>query len=510
MEIKKIAILGGGTAGWIAANHLGAQLSADPDCEITVIESENIPTIGVGEGTVPYITKGLQRFGISEAELLVSCDATFKQGIKFAQWLCPETHGDNFYYHPFDSPYPGGFDITPFWLTKAGERDFGDVGIQARIAEAGFAPKRISQPEYQGDLAYAYHFDAKKFADLLSRNAIKRFGVRQVNATIVDGRVDDDGNIQCLFDEQGNEHRFDFYVDCSGFHSVLLSKVLGVPFLDKSSQLFTDKALVQQVPLSGEQQLNPYTTATAHKAGWIWDIPLTTRRGTGFVYSSQDMNEQEALSLYADYLGISPDGFNPRRIDMAIGYREKFWQGNCVALGLAQGFVEPLEATSILVTDFCAELLARTIPASKQEVPPHRDYFNQVGCYVWERVIDFIKLHYCLSDRTDSDFWERNRDPETWSSELTSRLAKFKSIHPQQTDFFSQFDLFNEKNFLYVLYGMKYVTKVPPLLTQQLEQSESLMRNNTELVKKAPQFLLGHKEWLEKLKLHYEKEFGHG
>lgn len=500
MKIKKIAIVGAGTAGWLAANHLGHELRADPDVHITVIESADVPTIGVGEGTVPYVMKGLERFGIAEAELLLECDTTFKQGIKFVDWLDKNIHGEHHYYHPFDSPYPAGFDITPYWLTQQHKLPFDDVGIQARIAERGLVPKQRSSHEYQGPLAYAYHFNALKFAHLLAKNAKQRFRVSHQIATVTGAETDAQGNIRSLITATGEMLEFDFYVDCSGFASILIDKTLKVPFISKADVLLTDRALVQQMPVAADEDLPPYTTATAHKAGWIWDIPLTSRRGTGFVYSSKHMSDDEARMAYAAYLGVDAAAFAPRQILMQIGYRDRFWCGNCVALGLAQGFVEPLEATSILVTDFAAELLARHFPRQISDIPVWQPYYNQVVRYVWESVVDFIKLHYFISDRQDSKFWLDNRDESKLSMQLQQRLAMFRLRPPQQTDFFSRFDLFNEKNFLYVLYGMKFQTQLQTLTPYEMNQSEQLLQTNQKLIEKASSELMPHRSWLDAFK----------
>ncbi|WP_065187436.1 tryptophan halogenase family protein [Shewanella woodyi] len=500
MKIKRIAIVGAGTAGWLAANHLGSELSADQDVEITVIESKDVPTIGVGEGTVPYIMNSLKRFGISEAELLYSCDTTFKQGIKFVNWLDSGSRGDNFYYHPFDVPYPSGFDVSPYWVAHGGKRPFDDVGIQARICELGLAPKRKSSGEYEGALTYAYHFNALKFAQLLAKNAQKRFNVTHQFATVVGAKKAENGDITHLITKDDTELVFDFYVDCSGFSSILIDKELKVPFVSKADELLTDSVLVQQMPLKDEGELPPYTTATAHSAGWIWDIPLTTRRGTGFVYSSRHMSDEQALSEYADYLGVEQGTISPRKLPMEIGYREAFWSQNCVALGLAQGFVEPLEATSILVTDFSAELLARNFPRNTSDIEALIPHYNKVVTYVWERVVDFIKLHYCISDREDSQFWLDNRKEDTFSDELKQRLTKFKVSTPKQSDFFSKFDLFNDKNFLYVLYGMEFKTKAISISAKEIEHCSMLLQSNDNLVKTAADELLSHKSWLLGLK----------
>lgn len=500
MKIKRIAIIGGGTAGWLAANHLGAELIADNEIEITVIESADIPTIGVGEGTVPYIMNGLKRFGISEAELIMSCDVTFKQGIKFVNWLDSEKHGgDHYYYHPFDVPYPAGFDVSPYWVSHASSLPFDYVGIQSRICELGLAPKKVSSEQYSGLLNYAYHFNALKFAKLLSKNAQERFRVIHKIATIVGAERDNSGYIANLVADTGDRLPFDFYIDCSGFSSIVIDKELGVPFISKAKELLIDTALVQQVPITDSESLNPYTTATAHKAGWIWDIPLTTRRGTGFVYSSNHMAYEDAVNLYADYLRVSPDSFSPRKIPMEVGYRKEFWCKNCVALGLAQGFVEPLEATSILVADFSAELLIRNFPRYRDDIDVLTSHYNKTITYVWDRVIDFIKLHYFISDRDDSQFWRDNKNSDSVSDLLKERLAIWSLRSPQKSDFFSRFELFGAENFLYVLYGMKYNTRAMALTAGEINRSRTLIEENKVLVDRSSNMLLKQKEWLHKL-----------
>ena len=402
MKTRRVAIIGGGTAGWLAANHLGYELCADAEVEITVIESADVPIIGVGEGTVPAIKTSLRKFGISEADLLVACDTTFKNGIKFQGWLDAARHGEgHFYYHPFASPFPDGLDITPAWLEQT-QRPFSDVSISTRVAEAGRSPKQISSPPYVGDVEYAYHVNAHKFAALLAENAKKRFRVRHLIATVVDAERAEDGSIAALRMAAGEIVPFDFYVDCSGFASLLAQRVLKVPFVDKSHQILTDTALVQQLPTDPADEIPPCTLALAHEAGWIWDIPVTQRRGTGFVYASAHMSEAQAIEGYARYLGVSPDTLSPRKIAMKIGYRQQFWFQNCVSLGLAQGFVEPLEATSILVTDFSANLLSRNFPRMAGDAQVLRRGYNEAVTYTWERVIDFVQLHYHLSDRSDS------------------------------------------------------------------------------------------------------------
>ncbi|MFY7914980.1 MAG: tryptophan halogenase family protein, partial [Rubrivivax sp.] len=500
MKIKRIAIVGGGTAGWLAANHLGRELHDDTDVEITVIESDEIPIIGVGEGTVPSIKASLRKFGISELDLLLSCETTFKTGIKFSGWLDPRRHGaDHHYYHPFSSPFPDGLDLTPSWLIQGNGQDYQDVSMAAKLSEAGRCPKHVESPPYEGELEYAYHVNAHQFARLLARNARTRFGVKHLIGTIVGADRGDAGQITALRMKTGTSLSFDFYIDCSGFASILTQQTLRVPFVDKSHQVLTDTALVQQVPFDATATIPPYTLAQAHAAGWIWDIPVLQRRGTGFVYSSRHMTEAEAVRAFAAYIGRSEADFQPRKIRMQIGFREQFWTSNCVALGLAQGFVEPLEATSILLTDFTAGLLAKNFPREQADQAKLRPHFNQLSRDAWERVIDFVQMHYHLSDRNDSDFWRDSRYGTHLSDLLRERLEMWRVRPPLASDFPSRFEMFNVENFLYVLYGMKFCTRGFPVAAAELASSSTQLRRVMAHAQDLLADLMRHEDWLREL-----------
>lgn len=500
MKIKRVAIIGGGTAGWLAANHLGVELSRDPEIDIVLIESKDIPVIGVGEGTVPLIKSTLKKFGISEVDLLSTCDATFKQGIKFSCWLDEEKHGSkHFYYHPFSSPFPSGYDVTNYWLNNRDSFDFSTLSEIHSIAELNKSPKQISSPPFVGVVDYAYHFNAAKFSDLLSRNAREKYAVKHVFETVSEVIMHDDGRIKGLTFESGRQEEFDFFVDCSGFSALLIGGALNVPFLDKSSQVLTDTVFTIQEPTHVADEIPPYTLATAHESGWIWDIPLTHRRGIGFVYSSRYMQESRAIEVFSDYLGRDVEGENLRKIPMKIGYRESFWKKNCVSLGLAQGFVEPLEATSILVTDFAAQLVARNFPKIVDDITVLSEYSNRVVSYTWERVIDFVQLHYLISDRKDSAFWLDNTNPKIISDVLRERLDLWKIGAPKKSDFFSAFDIFGVENYLFVLYGMCYPTRPGAISSKEELKSKELVRDVYLRAEQMGKSLVSHRLWLTEL-----------
>lgn len=500
-KIKEIAILGGGTAGWLAANHLASTLQAEHDISITLIESAEIGIIGVGEGTVPLIRQSLQRFGISEADLLTSCDASFKTGIKFADWMSPDParnkHG-NFFYHPFASAFPDGLDANNFYLKHQANLSYSAMTVSVALSEAMKCPKRVSSAPYEGVVNYAYHFNAVKFGQLLANNARKRFAVKHKIATIQSAELAEDGSIAALLCADGERLQFDFYLDCSGFHALLLGQTMGIKFIDKSAQILNDRALTIQIPSAENAALAPYTLASAHSAGWTWDIPLPTRRGVGFVYSSDFLSDEQAHLGLARYLQQDPEQINPRKIQMQIGYRERFWHKNVVALGLAQGFVEPLEATAIFVTDFAARLFAENLSLDKTTMSLAADYYNHTLSYVWERVIDFVQLHYAISDRRDSEFWRANTEAAKLSETLQYRLALWRVHAPKQSDFFSHFDLFDVNNFLYVLYGMRYPTANKAISHYAEQAIAGKIRQVAAQAQQLQHELLDQRDWLNR------------
>ncbi|QYJ96222.1 tryptophan 7-halogenase [Shewanella alkalitolerans] len=475
MSILSIAIVGGGASGWLAANHLGLALKGrSPKVSITLIESPDVATIGVGEGTVPMIRKSLQAFGIEETALFRRCDASFKQSIKFINWRHRKPGSEmSAFHHLFDPPSPFGVDLSDFWLDglAKGENPMGfdeALSPQSFSCEAQKAPKTLASAPYQGAHAYAYHFDAAKFAELLRENAMERFDVEHLQDHLLEVETDrfKEGSVTkivALHLREGGRRCFDFYLDCSGFSGLLMEKALGVEFTSLANKLWMNKALVTQVASAPDAPLPPYTQASAHQAGWIWDIALPKRRGVGLVYCDRYLSDDEAHQKLKRYLGDQlPSAGEFRSFTMRVGHLQKFWQGNCVALGLAQGFLEPLEATSILLTDFAASLLARKFPTDSETLPVLEARFNRIVGHAWQAVIDFVALHYQLSDRSDSAFWRDYRthlSAQPTSEELPRRLALWQHFTPHPDDFFSQFEVFGVDNYLYLLYGMGFSTQ---------------------------------------------------
>ncbi|GAB3018197.1 tryptophan halogenase family protein [Bowmanella dokdonensis] len=464
-EIRHVVVLGGGTAGWLAANHLARRLQSHlPDTvQVSLIESPDIPTIGVGEGTVPAIRSSLHHLGISETRLLREADATFKQSIKFVGWMKPRQGAAHSYHHLFDYPDILDSDPTPAWLQgKLPGMHYADaVSVQGRFCDAGLGPKLMTQPEYAGISQYAYHIDAAKFGKLLAEHGSNKLGVRHIRAHVTSVKVKTDGGIDSLITDCAGEIQGDLYVDASGFNALLLSQTMNIPLVDKSHVLLADTALAVQVPYSSPAQpIACHTLATAQHAGWIWDIGLTERRGVGYVYSSSHTSHEQAEHNLRDYLGPLANDLAMRRIPMQVGYRKKFWHKNCVAIGLSQGFVEPLEATGLLMFDITSRMLADQFPAHQAQIDQTAGRFNRQVSYAWERVVDFIKLHYCISDRDDSEFWLDNRHEQSIPQSLQENLEYWRYQLPSHYDFTNVSGIFNLENYLYVLYGMHYPTQI--------------------------------------------------
>jgi tryptophan halogenase len=501
--IQNIVVVGGGTAGWLAAGIIAARHQARMTAgfTVTLVESPNVPIIGVGEGTWPTLRSTLQKMGVAESDFFRQCDATFKQGARFVRWTTGEDSDG--YYHPLMPPQ--GFsqvNLAPHWLDDEDTRSFCDtVCPQGELCDLGLAPKTITTPEYQGVANYAYHLDAGKFAAFLQKHCTEKLGVRHILADVRSVELAPDGDITSVVSDQAGGIKGDLFVDCTGFSSILLGKALGVPFKDCSDVLFCDTALAIQVPYDEPQApIASHTISTAQSAGWIWDIGVQSRRGVGHVFSSRHISDEAAEQELRAYLGGAGRDLPVRKIKIRSGHRETFWKNNCVAVGLAAGFLEPLEASAIVLIEMSAKLIAEQMPACREVMDIIAARFNAVTSYRWGRIIDFLKLHYVLSKRTDSAFWIDNRDPASVPERLQTLLRLWKHQSPW---FFDEFDrleeVFPAASYQYVLYGMGFRTEINPLdnvstrasASRMLEQNQAMARRlradlpkNRDLIRK--------------------------
>jgi flavin-dependent dehydrogenase len=450
---KHIVIVGGGTAGWLTAALLAKQHSQS--VKITLIESSTIPTVGVGEGTWPSMRTTLQKIGISETEFIIKCNATFKQASKFVNWIA---NSNDEYYHPFTAPVgQGKLDIAAYW--QASESSFCDaVTFQSMLCREGIAPKSIANREYETIANYGYHLDAGKFAELLKTHSVQTLGVNHVIGNVTAVKQDKIGNISAVETDPAGEIEGQFFVDCSGFKSLLFGEALKVPFIPKNDVLLSDTALAMQVPYENPQQpIACQTISTAQEAGWIWDIGLQQRRGIGYVYSSEFASEEQAIATLKKYVGPQADDLKIRKINFKTGHREIFWKNNCVAVGLASGFLEPLEASALMLVETSANFIADQLPLTSDEMLPISRRFNKVFQAKWRGIIDFLKLHYVLS-RRDEPFWQANKQPNSIPDSLSELLALWKYRSPNEYDFLQTYEAFSAESYAYVLYGAGYKT----------------------------------------------------
>ncbi len=497
--IRSIAIVGGGTAGWLAAAVIAAYhktaITQDKTLSITLVESSDIPTVGVGEGTWPTMKNTLKDIGLKESELFAHCNAVFKQGGKFVEWV--KGDGD-FYYHPFTVPLGyGRIDLAPY--IDDIEQYAVESNFQHHVCEAGLAPRTIAEAEYSGQCNYAYHLDAGAFAELLKNHSKNTLGVQHKIGTVATVSKNDDGNISAVLLDDGSSINADLFIDCTGFKSLLLGEALGVPFKHADKYLFNDSALAIQVPYANPSDpIASHTIATAQNAGWIWDIGLTHRRGVGHVYSSQFLSDDEAESNLRKYLGDAGVDKDVRKISFQSGHREIFWKNNCVAIGMAAGFVEPLEATAIMLIEISSRFVAENLPPDAAVMPTIAKRFNQQLQYKWGRIIDFLKLHYMLTQRPEP-YWQAHTQIESIPESLKEDLQVWGYRGPTQADFESTIELFPAASYQYVLYGMGFKPNFDKQqhLYKDQQQAEMIIQRNQKITHQMLQQLPSHRDYIE-------------
>lgn len=464
--VQRVVIIGGGTAGWLAAAVLASRFPAGSASakSITLIESPDIATIGVGEGTWPTMRATLAGIGISEGEFLSACDGSFKQGSRFDGWR-DGADGDS-YLHPFTPP-PA---MEPRALVVAWQRDAGGAPFasamtpQAELCALGLAPRQRPMPGYAGAVNYGYHLDAAKLAALLARHAVNRLGVTHIQDRVDGVESQDGGDIAAVLTPDHGRVAGDLFVDCTGHAALLIGGHHGVAWVDRGGMLFNDRALAVQVPVPAGSPIASQTIGTAHEAGWLWDIGLPTRRGIGCVYSSRFLDDDRAEAILRAYVGramphADQTSLTPRKLAFPTGHRERFWAGNCIAIGLAAGFIEPLEASAIVLIELSLQALADNFPASHEALPIHARRFNSLFRERWDRIVDFLKLHYLLSERTEP-YWLAHRDPANLPPRLAELVQLWREQPPSAYDFPLAEEMFPAASYQYVYYGMGGATAI--------------------------------------------------
>ena len=477
-RIRKITIVGGGTAGWMTAAAC-AKLLKNNFCEIELVESDAIATIGVGEATIPQMQLFNKVLDLDEDDFVKKTQATFKLGIEFVDW----TRLGHSYIHPFGSfgINMEGVEFQHFWikqLLKGKAPDIEAYSLAAVAAKQGRFMRSVNMPNSPlADIHYAFHFDAGLYAKYLREFSEQR-GVKRTEGRIVEVKQNtDSGFVESVVLENGTVIEGDLFIDCSGFRGLLIEQTLKTGYEDWSDLLPCDRAIA--VPCENAGDPIPYTKSIARPAGWQWRIPLQHRIGNGHVFSSRFMSEDEATNILLSNLDGEPLA-EPRTIKFTTGKRKKYWNKNVVAIGLASGFIEPLESTSIhLIQSTIARLFSffPTKDFSETEI----DTFNRLSDIEMERVRDFIVLHYAATERNDTPFWDYCRNlelPEFLKRKIALYESSGRIIRQDE-------ELFNETSWLAVFHGQGikphgYHPIVDTLSPEEVEYRVNSVRNVIE------------------------------
>ncbi len=493
-DIRRIIIVGGGTAGWMAACYLSRFLKRT-DSDITLVESPSIKTIGVGEATLPGLVRFIRNMGFDEREFMRDCKATYKLGIKFKDWIRKEQD----YWHPFGvcGGIIDGMDLFHFWIKANRQHDesYSDYSLQALIAENARSPCSTEDVSHIMETgAYAFHLDAAAFANYLKGKAVSA-GVKHILAEVEHVPVNEKGEIIQIETDSGQKHTADLYIDCTGFRGLLISRALAIPFTEWSDYLLCNRAVA--LSFETDKVMHPNTCATALDAGWSWQIPLSDRLGCGYVYSNAHKDDAaavaELMEFMSDHHAVNQE---PQFLSMAVGHRQQFWTGNCLALGLAAGFLEPLESTGIHFIQYGLETFMDYFPDRKLE-RSLIDAYNDRMKIAYEESRDFIMLHYLLSQREDTLFWQNCR-----SVKIPPSLQKLLSLYDEAGILEGlKAGVFPDTSYFHILSGGERFPRRPLPMVNVSDQDkvtqvfENIKIANIAMMKPLP----NHKKWIELL-----------
>ncbi|WP_121119506.1 tryptophan halogenase family protein [Croceibacterium ferulae] len=493
-RIRSICIVGGGSAGWMAAATLVRLLGRDY-AEITLVESDEIGIVGVGEATIPQMRTFNRMLGVDEDQFIRDTRGSFKLGIQFVDW----GRLGHTYFHPFGSygVNMGGLSFHAYFLrlNQLGEApSLDDYSLQAVAAERGRFMRSVDAGPNSplSDIAYAYHFDATLYARTL-RSYAEAAGVRRQEGRITAVHRDaTSGHVRAVQLESGREIAADLYLDCSGFRSLLIGQALGNDFIDWSHWLPCDRAVA--VPCANGEAIEPYTRSTARAAGWQWRIPLQHRTGNGHVYASRYMSDDEAAAILLANLDGEPLA-EPRLVPFRTGHRARFWDGNVVALGLAAGFMEPLESTSLwLIQSGLSRLMAMF---------PDRDFdaatiarYNRIMTTEFEEIRDFLILHYRATERSDTPFWEYCR-----TMAIPERLAEKLRVYAAHGRVFRENEeLFNDTSWFAVMWGQgrRPAGHDPLAAAMPLDLTRDRLAEIRQVMQTSASYMPPHREFLQR------------
>jgi tryptophan halogenase len=478
-NIRNIVIVGGGSSGWMTASYLNKALG--DSVEITLVESSNIKTIGVGEATFSTIKLFFDYLDLEEYEWMPPCQAAYKIAIKFVNWNAEKRH----FYHPFQRyETVRGFHLGDWWYSLREKENLGPFDYSCFVIPAicdnnrsprfldgtvfdqkvhdQFRPERAFQKNVLADLKiqypYAYHFNAALLADFLCEFAQKR-GVKQVIDDVTHIELDKDGSIAYIKTKENGNISGDLFIDCTGFRGLLINQTLGEKFIPFADSLLCDSAVAFQIPKNIERDgIQPYTTATALSSGWVWNIPLYGRDGTGYVYSSAFLTKEQAEREFREYIGPASDGLNPNHIKMRVGRNTNSWVKNCVAIGLSSGFVEPLESTGIFFIQHGIEELVAHLPNRTIDDGMRASYNRSIAECI-DGVREFLTLHYCTSTRVDTPFWKATKSQIKVPEYLAERLKLWKHRMPVNRTIYPYYHGFESYSYSVMLLGLGFRPK---------------------------------------------------
>lgn len=514
-RIKSVVILGGGTAGWMTASYLAKALQGSVN--ITVLEAPSIPKIGVGEATVPNLHRTFFAYlGLSEEEWMRECNASFKMGIKFINWRTggtgianprPLGESTDAFYHLFGViPDHEQFPLSHYWFYKQQQGQISEPFDYACYNEppaldAKLAPRWLDGKRWTN---YAWHFDANLVADFLRRFATRKLGVLHIQDEMTEVLFDERGFITALRTKAGRVLDGDFFVDCSGFRGLLINQAMREPFLDMSDHLLCNRAVATAVPHDDATNgVEPYTSAIAMKAGWTWKIPMLTRFGTGYVYSSRFASQEEATGDFCQLWNLNEAETPLNQIRFRVGRNRRAWVKNCVSIGLSSCFLEPLESTGLYFVTAAIYYLAKHFP-DKRFDQVLIDRFNWEIQEMFDDSRDFIQAHFYFSPRVDTSFWRANKELYLTDA-IREKIAMYRAGMPvnqpftDESTYYANFEVqlrnyWNNCNYYCIFAGLGFLPDHPlPSLTYReasVEGSkplfEQIKRRQKELIKTLP------------------------
>lgn len=438
-NLNKIVIVGGGTAGWLSALYCVEKIKTNYNTEIVIIEPSNLPIIGVGEGTVDSFMDFLEKLNIDLVEFLKETKGSIKHGIHFQDWLMLEKE----YWHPFYSNSVSTENILKLTVSNS---DFNDLFLNTLLAK-----NDKTAFSHENRVSAGFHFDSTLVCDYLRKICLNR-GVKLIDKVVKDVAFDDKNFVDTVICEDGDKVHGDFFIDCTGFKSLIIGKKYKTPFKSFSKYLICDQALTKQ-SMHDDQNIKAYTISKAQKYGWTWEIPTVNRKGNGYVYSSHFSSDAQVEEDFSKHLGLDLNESEFKKVKFKVGHYEKAFVGNCLAVGLSSGFIEPLEATGLLFVTKSLEVIGEFFKENINETQVN----DIIGRY-YTTTRDFIFLHYKLTDRTDTEFWKHVQSieyPESLEKSLVLIRSTLGVQSKDKVDYLKQ-ELFpwDVRAYLFVLNGM--------------------------------------------------------